>query len=253
LPDLDSLPELSAYRALSAADNVPTVFERRFLQFSSVANEYYTLNPLMSARVAGLAAKHGLDKAREVPTVGCVFSSILLRFLAHTDASSVPQITLPWRRQAQDGVRSLSEAELVRLSCRSVSPFLSRLLTPLSSLLPHSGNITLHCETALQSLSAVSHLYPLFNLETAQPSKPRILLMTAESDALATFQADPVCKKFEIVPLRSSGSTKSFVQADFAQLTAADRLEDARVRSLPITRFPSLSLTDGDLRTGPHR
>lgn len=54
--------------------------------------------------------------------------------------------------------------------------------------------------------------------------------MTTEPDALAQFQADPLCQRFEVAPLGRGGSNRSFNQGEFLQLTAADRLEDARVR-----------------------
>lgn len=70
---LDLLPDLSAYHPLPASDNVPELLKQRFLQFSSVAHDFFSLNALSASRVAATVAKHGLDQEREVPTVGCVF------------------------------------------------------------------------------------------------------------------------------------------------------------------------------------
>ncbi|GAA5901435.1 hypothetical protein JCM6882_006277, partial [Rhodosporidiobolus microsporus] len=184
---LDSLPDMSATTPLSPADNVPSLFRQRFLQYSAVAREHLLLNPLMQARVGELVRKYGLDLERDVPTVGIHFRG----------------------------------GDKLATECR-----------PSSKL--SCGNVTLHCQTALSSLSSIAHLYPSFDADALSaspspaPAKPRILLMTAEPDALARFKADAVCQRFEIVELPRRGGDKPFLQAEWKQLSELDRLEDTR-------------------------
>ncbi|GAA5998945.1 uncharacterized protein JCM10292_005814 [Rhodotorula paludigena] len=86
------------------------------------------------------------------------------------------------------------------------------------------GNITLHCETAYESLASVAHLYPSFDRTT---TKARLLLMTTEPDALSAFSDDPVCARhFHLEELPRGGTGKSFVQSDFWALSPQDRLDD---------------------------
>ncbi|GJN94301.1 hypothetical protein Rhopal_007375-T1 [Rhodotorula paludigena] len=86
------------------------------------------------------------------------------------------------------------------------------------------GNITLHCETAYDSLASVTHLYPSFDRTT---TKARLLLMTTEPEAQSAFSADPVCaRNFRLEELPRGGTGKSFVQSDFWALSPQDRLDD---------------------------
>ncbi|GAA5848051.1 hypothetical protein JCM9279_007429 [Rhodotorula babjevae] len=88
------------------------------------------------------------------------------------------------------------------------------------------GNVTLHCENALDTLSTVAHDYPSFDRTT---SKARLLLMTTEPDALSLFEADPLCTAhFTIAELPRGGSNKPFLQDDFRHLSEDDRRDDTQ-------------------------
>ncbi|GAA5857467.1 hypothetical protein JCM8547_009287 [Rhodosporidiobolus lusitaniae] len=94
------------------------------------------------------------------------------------------------------------------------------------------GNITLHCETALDTLPTLSPSFPSFDLSTLSP-KPRLLLMTAEPDALARFKKDKLCRKFDILPLSQGGTGKSFNQTEWIEgRSPEEKLEDSRARHL---------------------
>ncbi|GAA5870621.1 hypothetical protein JCM3774_001705 [Rhodotorula dairenensis] len=88
------------------------------------------------------------------------------------------------------------------------------------------GNITLHCETALDALRSFAPEYPQFHLET---NKARLVLMTAEPDALEKIASEPICHQhFEIVPFPRGGTDKPYKQADFYELSEATRLDDTQ-------------------------
>ena len=96
----------------------------------------------------------------------------------------------------------------------------------LTFAIAHSGNITLHCETALDALRSFAPEYPNFRLDSM---KARLVLMTAEPDALDRIAAEPICHRhFEIVPFPRGGTDKSYKQADFYELSAETRLEDTQ-------------------------
>lgn len=87
-----------------------------------------------------------------------------------------------------------------------------------------SGNITLHCETALDALRSFAFDYPHFKLGE---SKARLLLMTAEPDALSRLEAEPICMRhFEIVPFPRGGTDKPYKQSEFAELPLDARIDD---------------------------
>ncbi|BGP55207.1 hypothetical protein JCM8202_003789 [Rhodotorula sphaerocarpa] len=86
------------------------------------------------------------------------------------------------------------------------------------------GNITLHCETALDALRSFAFDYPHFKLGE---SKARLLLMTAEPDALSRLEAEPICMRhFEIVPFPRGGTDKPYKQSEFAELPLDARIDD---------------------------
>ncbi|GAA5982078.1 hypothetical protein JCM10908_004729 [Rhodotorula pacifica] len=88
------------------------------------------------------------------------------------------------------------------------------------------GNLTLHCETALEALRTVAPEYRDFRLDLA---KARLLLMTAEPDALERLAADPICQRhFVLVPFPRGGTDKSYKQADFYELSEDTRREDTQ-------------------------
>ncbi|GAA5944735.1 hypothetical protein JCM3775_006482 [Rhodotorula graminis] len=88
------------------------------------------------------------------------------------------------------------------------------------------GNVTLHCENAYDTLETVASDYPSFDRAT---SKARLLLMTTEPDALALFQAHPLCTAhFDISELDRGGSGKAFLQDDFRHLSEDDRRDDTQ-------------------------
>ncbi|KWU46154.1 hypothetical protein RHOSPDRAFT_32146 [Rhodotorula sp. JG-1b] len=88
------------------------------------------------------------------------------------------------------------------------------------------GNITLHCETALDALRSFAPEYPNFRLHSM---KARLVLMTAEPDALERIAAEPICHRhFDIEPFPRGGTDKSYKQADFYELSAETRLEDTQ-------------------------
>ena len=100
----------------------------------------------------------------------------------------------------------------------------SRSLT--EALDARSGNVTLHCENALDTLTTVAHDYPSFDRTT---SKARLLLMTTEPDALSLFEADTLCTAhFTIAELSRGGSGKPFLQDDFRHLSEGDRRDDTQ-------------------------
>ncbi|GAA6002536.1 hypothetical protein JCM10207_001168 [Rhodosporidiobolus poonsookiae] len=113
---------------------------------------------------------------------------------------------------------------------------LARECRPSSQL--SCGNITLHCETALNTLPTLSPLFPNFDLDRAHPAKPRLLLMTAEPDALKKFRDDPVCQKFELLGFEDEVEGKGFVQDEWNRQSELARLEDTR-----------RMLSEGDLLT----
>ncbi|GAA5983225.1 hypothetical protein JCM11641_006856 [Rhodosporidiobolus odoratus] len=171
MPDLDSLPDLSAVRAPAPLDNVPTLYRQRFFQFSALAKEHFTLNPRLQARVSQLVRQYGLDDpARQVPTIGVHYRG----------------------------------GDKLRDECHA-SEFIS------------CGNITLHLQTALESIPSIS---------SAKSPKPRLLLMTVEPDAFEVFKADPLASNFEMVELERGGVNKAFVQDEWKSLPETDRLED---------------------------
>ena len=96
----------------------------------------------------------------------------------------------------------------------------------LTFAIAHSGNITLHCETALDALRSFAPEYPNFRLDSM---KARLVLMTAEPDALERIAAEPICHRhFDIEPFPRGGTDKSYKQADFYELSAETRLEDTQ-------------------------
>ncbi|GAA6027321.1 hypothetical protein JCM8097_002591 [Rhodosporidiobolus ruineniae] len=187
--DLPNLPTISAFHPLPATSTVPPMFLQKFLQYSNIAKEIFTLSPIMRARVDEMVHKHGLDKPREVPTIGM-----------HWRGGD--KITGECRKSSQ-------------LSC---------------------GNITLHCETALETLATVSPSFPSFELSRLSPSKPRMLLMSIEPDALQVFKNEPLCQSFDIVELERRPNDKHYNQDQWKLLPAEAKIEDAR-----------LLITQGDL------
>ncbi|BGP51699.1 hypothetical protein JCM10450v2_007649 [Rhodotorula kratochvilovae] len=89
------------------------------------------------------------------------------------------------------------------------------------------GNITLHCETAYDSLlsPSLARDFPSFDPST---HRARLLLMTTEPTAFSLFTADAFCARhFAIEELPRGGTGKSFVQSDFWALSAEQREEDS--------------------------
>ncbi|GAA5910793.1 uncharacterized protein JCM6883_000319 [Sporobolomyces salmoneus] len=85
------------------------------------------------------------------------------------------------------------------------------------------GNVTHHCVTAWDSLpSSTSSL----------TTKPRLLLMTTEPNALSLFASDPICQRFSLELLEHSsegeGEKQSFVQDEWNHQSDLQRLQDAQ-------------------------
>lgn len=88
----------------------------------------------------------------------------------------------------------------------------------------HSGNITLHCETALDALRSFTFAHPRFEIGR---QKARLVLMTAEPDALKRIENEPICARyFDISAFPRGGTNKPYKQTDFYELSLDDRIDD---------------------------
>lgn len=139
-----------------------------------------------------------------------------------------------WTKESGPRSECISEAATssstnaaLRLKCRGEFSAANNVCTSgLTFTTPYSGNITLHCETALNALRSFAPEYRTFRLDSM---KARLVLMTAEPDAFERIAAEPICHRhFEIVPFPRGGTDKSYKQADFYELSAETRLEDTQ-------------------------
>lgn len=90
--------------------------------------------------------------------------------------------------------------------------------------LSHSGNITLHCETALDALRSFTFAHPHFDIGR---QKARLVLMTAEPDALERIQSEPICSRyFDVSAFPRGGTNKPYKQTDFYELSLDARIDD---------------------------
>ncbi|POY71752.1 hypothetical protein BMF94_5113 [Rhodotorula taiwanensis] len=86
------------------------------------------------------------------------------------------------------------------------------------------GNITLHCETALDALRSFTFAHPRFEIGR---QKARLVLMTAEPDALKRIENEPICSRyFDISAFPRGGTNKPYKQTDFYELSLDDRIDD---------------------------
>lgn len=115
----------------------------------------------------------------------------------------------------------------------------------------NSGNVTLHCDTALDSLQTVAEQYPAFDRDK---SKARLLLMTAEPDGLDLFRADPLCRRhFDIHELARGGTDKPFLQSEFRNLPHDERLADTKrmlVQVEVLANFVDTTVVSANSNTG---
>ncbi|BGP43482.1 hypothetical protein JCM10449v2_007517 [Rhodotorula kratochvilovae] len=168
-----------------------------------------------------LAALPLLDSQRPFPLESNVPSLFHERFLQY---SAVMREHFSFhtllRMKVQDGVNELRlvgkrEVPIVGVHYRG------------GDKLVMDGNITLHCETAYDSLlsPSLARDFPSFDPST---HKARLLLMTTEPTAFSLFTADAFCARhFAIEELPRGGTGKSFVQSDFWALSAQQREEDS--------------------------
>lgn len=133
----------------------------------------------------------------------------------------------------------------------SIRPGLTEFSFRSDFYLAPSGNITLHCETALDALRSFAPEYPRFHLDT---TKARLVLMTAEPDALEKIASEPICQRhFEIVPFPRGGTDKPYKQADFYELSEATRLEDTQrflAEADVLANYVDATVVSGNSNTG---
>lgn len=245
LADLDTLPKLDSQRPKPGPDTVPSLFHASFTQWSAATAQHFRFNSVLQASLERTLWEHGLDKPRSVPTVGYdrPFCG---------DCCSVLWPT-PARPAAYTGEAATNLRPNATLAHKSAGTLRALMVVYRIVLISstNSGNVTLHCDTALDSLQTVAEQYPAFDRDK---SKARLLLMTAEPDGLDLFRADPLCRRhFDIHELSRGGTDKPFLQSEFRNLPHDERLADTKrmlVQVEVLANFVDTTVVSANSNTG---